>query len=109
MTTPSGRKVSQEESSGEYENGRKNQICAPRKNHGQSGVILEGQTPALNIKQTKKKVNIVFGRMGWTLPSQTKNLIHKYIILSWPTMFTLSMEKWRKCFSPLNIARIKNC
>jgi hypothetical protein len=35
-----------------------------RKNHGQSGVILEGQTPARNTKQTKKKVNIVFGRMG---------------------------------------------
>jgi hypothetical protein len=40
------------------------QICAPHKNHGLSGVILEGQTPALNTKQTNKKVNIVFGRMG---------------------------------------------
>jgi hypothetical protein len=29
-----------------------------------SGVILRGQTPALNTKQTNKKVNIVFGRMG---------------------------------------------
>ena len=37
---------------------------------------------ALNTKQTNKKVNIVFVRMGCTLPSQTKNLIHKYIILS---------------------------
>jgi hypothetical protein len=42
----------------------KSQICTPRKNHGQSGVILEGQTPAINTKQTNKKVNIVFGRMG---------------------------------------------
>jgi hypothetical protein len=42
----------------------KSQICAPRKNHGQSGVILEGQTPALYTKQTNKKVNIVFGKMG---------------------------------------------
>jgi hypothetical protein len=42
----------------------KSQIYAPRKNHGQSAVILEGQTPALNTKETNKKVNIVFGRMG---------------------------------------------
>jgi hypothetical protein len=45
-----------------------------------SGVILEGQTSALNTKQTNKRVNIVFGKMGLTLPSQTKNLVHKYIM-----------------------------
>jgi hypothetical protein len=34
-----------------------------------SGVILEGQTPALNTKQTNNRVNMTFGRMGLTLPS----------------------------------------
>jgi hypothetical protein len=50
-------------------------LCAQRKKsrpaqpigirgYGEKSVVtLEGQTPALNTKQTKK-VNIVFGRMG---------------------------------------------